>query len=87
MSSFIQIGTTALRDPGTGDFLPAVPLYIKAEDKEKCQAVVMDGEALARVFMEKFRAYQKDNRKAKREANKKKAADATNIDGRSEVQR
>ena len=29
---FIQIGVTALRDPATGDFLPAVPLYIKAED-------------------------------------------------------
>ena len=29
---FIQVGFTALRDPATGDFLPAVPLYIKAED-------------------------------------------------------
>ena len=29
---YIQIGVTALRDPATGDFLPAVPLYIKAED-------------------------------------------------------
>lgn len=29
---FIQVGVTALRDPATGDFLPAVPLYIKAED-------------------------------------------------------
>lgn len=28
---FIQIGFTALRDPVTKDFLPAVPLYIKAE--------------------------------------------------------
>ena len=28
---FIQVGVTALRDPATGDFLPAVPLYIKAE--------------------------------------------------------
>lgn len=27
---FIQIGFTALRDPVTRDFLPAVPLYIKA---------------------------------------------------------
>lgn len=29
---FIQVGVTALRDPATGEFLPAVPLYIKAED-------------------------------------------------------
>ena len=28
---YIQVGFTALRDPATGDFLPAVPLYIKAE--------------------------------------------------------
>lgn len=29
---YIQVGVTALRDPATGDFLPAVPLYIKAEE-------------------------------------------------------
>lgn len=29
---YIQIGVTALRDPVSGEFLPAVPLYIKAED-------------------------------------------------------
>ena len=29
---YIQVGFTALRDPATRDFLPAVPLYIKAED-------------------------------------------------------
>lgn len=27
---FIQVGVTALRSP-TGDFLPSVPLYIKAD--------------------------------------------------------
>jgi len=26
---FVQIGVTALRDPATGDFLPAEPMYIK----------------------------------------------------------
>lgn len=30
--TYIQIGVTALRNPATGDFLPAVPLYIRAED-------------------------------------------------------
>ena len=29
---YIQVGVTALRNPATGEFLPAVPLYIKAED-------------------------------------------------------
>lgn len=30
---FIQIGYTALRNPADGSYLPAVPLYIKAEDE------------------------------------------------------
>ena len=29
---YIQIGVTALRDPGTGEYLPAVPLFIRADD-------------------------------------------------------
>lgn len=29
---FIQVGYTALRNPATGGFLPATPLYIKAGD-------------------------------------------------------
>ena len=32
MSDYIQIGVTALRDPVTGELLPAVPLYIRAGD-------------------------------------------------------
>lgn len=31
--TFIQIGVTALRSP-SGEFLPAVPLYVKAEKKK-----------------------------------------------------
>ena len=31
---FIQIGITAARDPITGEFLPAVPLYIRADDAQ-----------------------------------------------------
>lgn len=48
---YIQIGVTALRDPTTGGFLPAVPLYIKAEDgaEEAEQKVIDDiGNLLAR---------------------------------------
>ena len=48
---FIQIGVTALRDPATGDFLPAVPLYIKAEDgaQEAEQSLIDD---LGKLFAE-----------------------------------
>ncbi len=48
---YIQIGYTALRDPKTGDYLPAVPLYIKAEGGagEAEQKVIDDiGNLLAR---------------------------------------
>lgn len=31
---FIQVGVTALRDPVTGEMLPAVPLYVQAPDTE-----------------------------------------------------
>ena len=54
---FIQIGVTALRDPATGDFLPAVPLYIKAEDgaPEAEQSLIDD---LGRLFAERMRRYR-----------------------------
>lgn len=48
---YIQIGYTALRDPKTGDYLPAVPLYIKAEgDAGEAEQKVIDdiGNLLAR---------------------------------------
>ena len=50
---YIQIGVTALRDPVTGGFLPAVPLYIKAENgaEEAEQALIEDiGALLAHRF-------------------------------------
>ena len=41
---YIQIGVTALRDPVTGDFLPAVPLYIRAEEgAEEAEQAIIDG--------------------------------------------
>lgn len=35
---YIQIGVTAAREPGTGRFLPAVPLYIEATDAAEASA-------------------------------------------------
>lgn len=34
MTRFVQVGDVALIDPATGNFLPAVHLYIKAEDSK-----------------------------------------------------
>lgn len=60
---YIQIGVTALRDPKTGDFLPAVPLYIKAEaGAEEAEQKVIDeiGNLLAR----RMKAYMDGCKKA-----------------------
>ena len=65
MSGFIQIGVTALRDPGTGEYLPSVPLYIRAEDEGKVAAPVFDRELLEGLT-EKYRAFRKAERKEKR---------------------
>ncbi len=53
---FIQIGYTALREPVTGAFLPAVPMYIKAEDgaKEAEQKVI---EGIGNLLALKMKAY------------------------------
>jgi len=53
---FIQIGITALRDPATGGFLPAVPLYIEAtEDATAAEsAMIYD---IGKVFAEKMKQY------------------------------
>lgn len=54
---FIQVGFTALRDPATGDFLPAVPLYIKAEDgAEECaEQLTID---IGKLLAERMRRYK-----------------------------
>lgn len=53
---FIQIGITALRDPATGGFLPAVPLYIEAttEAIDAEAAMIQD---IGKVFAEKMKQY------------------------------
>lgn len=55
MPQFIQVGITALRDPKTGAFLPAVPLYIErtGEVSEAEVAVIKDiGGVLAKRMKE-----------------------------------
>ena len=63
MSEFIQVGVTALRDPKTGDFLPAVPLYIEKTDEAKASAdhLVEDiRQLLAARFAEYVRGTQRE---------------------------
>lgn len=54
---YIQVGVTALRDPATGKFLPAVPLYIKAEDgaEEAEEKLIED---LGKLFAQRIKAYK-----------------------------
>lgn len=55
-TKFIQIGITALRDPATGNFLPAVPLYIEAtEDATESEKTMIKD--IGKVFAEKMRQY------------------------------
>lgn len=62
---YIQVGQTALRSP-SGDFLPAVPLYIRAEDAGQkneitgltlAETLMLDD--VAKVFADKFKQYAK----------------------------
>lgn len=54
---FIQVGVTSLRDPATGEFLPAVPLFIKAEDgaAESAEGLAQD---IGKLLAERMRRYK-----------------------------
>ncbi len=66
---FVQVGVTALRDPATGDFLPAVPLYVKvgAEEVDQQTGLSTGEKALcdniADLFAERFGEYVRASRK------------------------
>ena len=52
-----------MRDPATGDFLPAVPLYIKAEEgAEEAQEKLM--EDIGRLLAHRIRRYKEACRAA-----------------------
>ena len=54
--SFIQVGFTATRDPGTDEFLPSMPLYIKATDQanEAAQGLTED---IGKILAGKMKQY------------------------------
>ena len=60
---YIQIGVTALRDPVTRDYLPAVPLYIKATEEALTaeQKMITD---LGKLFAQQMHKYMEDCNKA-----------------------
>lgn len=60
---YIQIGYTALRNPTNGEFMPAVPLYIKAENgaSEAEQQVIND---IGNLFALRMKAYMDGCNKA-----------------------
>ena len=53
---YIQIGVTSIRDPFTGDFIQATPLYVKVAKGEEVVDDCM-AEDLGRVFAHQMRDY------------------------------
>ena len=69
---YIQVGITALRDPKTGGFLPAVPLYIEAAgDAEPAEAAVIRD--IGKVFAQRMKQYIDGGGTVKRTRRKAKA--------------
>lgn len=56
MKKYIKVGFTAMRDPATGNFLPAVPLYIEStqETAKNEENLIND---IRKVFAEKYKQY------------------------------
>lgn len=63
MREFIQVGQTALRDPMTGEFLPAVPLYVESTDLESGPVPQLDLYDIGRILAGKMRAYREGCKK------------------------
>lgn len=56
MAEYIQVGFTAMRDPATKEFLPAVPIYIEATPEAK-QAEAKLTQDLGRLFAHRMKQY------------------------------
>lgn len=69
IENMVQIGVTALRSPA-GEFLPSIPIYIKAEDAgeiNKSTGRPVEEELaltdVAKVFADKFKQYADGTKK------------------------
>lgn len=58
MSEFIQVGVTACRDPRTGEFLPAVPIYVERADLQNGPVMKPDLFDIGNILAGKMRAYR-----------------------------
>lgn len=56
--TYIQVGVTAMRDPLTGDFLPAVPLYVRGEDAPKISMPESSAQGVLEQLAARFAEYQ-----------------------------
>lgn len=52
----IPVGSFALRDPATGEFLPSVPLYIEKDERAQASEAMLHRE-IAHIFADKFGQY------------------------------
>lgn len=57
MTDYIQIGSTALRDPKTGALMDSVPIYVRAADREKVPQI--DCSAVIKTLAEQYGQYMR----------------------------
>ncbi len=81
MEKFVQVGVFALRSP-QGEFLPSVPLYIKATDAVKtsessglsvAEEITETSRDVARLFAEKHKQYIEGVNSEKRKQGSRRA--------------
>lgn len=60
---YVQVGYTALRDPKTGGYCPAVPMYVRTDE---CDPVALEQltENLGQLFALRMKAYRDGCEKA-----------------------
>jgi len=60
---YVQVGVTALRDPATREFLPAVPLYVRLEEGEEApdEKLCQD---LGKLLAQRMKIYMEECKKA-----------------------
>lgn len=63
MEGYIQVGVTALRDPVTREYLPAVPLYVKADESTEAEQMQLCQD-IGQLLAHRMRDYAEKCREA-----------------------
>lgn len=63
MEGYIQVGVTALRDPVTREYLPAVPLYVKADESTEEEQTQLCQD-IGKLLAQRMKAYAEKCREA-----------------------